>query len=332
MNHCRIKTIIRIWRSCHWPRLIPARTAVSAALMTGLLCSSCAFQANWRSATFFVFDTVCEVTLLCTKDEFRSAQDTIRQTFSQIDRLFSPGAENYSSSLVLSLFRRAREIHRVSEGSFDISVAPLSKLWGFWSGDYRIPRSEEIQEALQKVGMEKIQEEDSALRLPPGFGLDWGGIAKGFGIDLASRSLMGRGIARGFINIGGDLFCWGENPSGTPWKIGIKHPRKEGYFGVLHISNLGAATAGDYQRFFMENGCRYHHIFDPQTGYPVQGKRSVTVIGPEVSICDALSTALFVSTHPDRIISRYPDYGAIIMDSEGVISVLGRDYPFQALR
>jgi thiamine biosynthesis lipoprotein len=162
--------------------------------------------------------------------------------------------------------------------------------------------------------------------------LDWGGIAKGYGIDLASKSLLEMGISRGFINAGGDLYCWGKNPDNRDWNIGIQHPRKEGYLGILSISDLGAATTGDYQRYFMVNGVRYHHVFDPRTGYPAKGKRSVTVIGPETVLCDALSTALFVCKQPAKILEKYPDYGVIIVDSDGKLFILGKTYPFRSLQ
>ena len=98
--------------------------------------------------------------------------------------------------------------------------------------------------------------------------------------------------------------------------------------GSRIVSNLGAANAGDYQRFFLQDGQRYHHIFNPKTGYPALGKQSVTVIGPETLLCDALSTAVFVSRAPEEILQKYPEYGAVIVDSEGNISLLGKDYTF----
>lgn len=309
-----------------------SRGMALAAFLIVLFPAGCAVQTKWRSATFFVFDTICEVSLFSSREEFRAAQEDIHRIFSEIDLLFSPDAKNFSSDTVRSLFRRALEVHRASEGCFDIAVAPLSKLWGFWDGEFHVPPPGQISNAVKNVGMEKIQEEKSALQVPPGFGLDWGGIAKGLGIDLAAQSLKTRGISRGFINAGGDLFCWGKNPSQNSWKIGIKHPRQEGFFGVLEISDVGAATAGDYQRFFIEEGFRYHHIFDPRTGYPASGKQSVTVIGPETLLCDALSTALFVSSQPERIINQYPQYGAVIMDNKGQISILGKGFPFQPVQ
>ncbi len=233
--------------------------------------------------------------------------------------------------MVHDLYQRALQVYRNSDGSFDITVAPLSQLWGFLSKSYLVPTQDQIDSILENIGMDKIKIENGALILPPGMKLDWGAIAKGYAIDLASRSLIELGISNGFINAGGDLYCWGKNPDEQDWNIGIKHPRKNGYFGILSISDLGAATTGDYQRFFIRDGFRFHHVFNPATGYPARGKQSVTVYGPETLICDALSTALFVSSQPETILEKYPDYGTIIIDSEGNLSFLGKAYPFHAV-
>ena len=230
--------------------------------------------------------------------------------------------------MVVDLYYRALQVYKDSDGCFDITVAPLSRLWGFQSKSYAVPNIDQINSALMLVGMEKIKEEVGILLLP-GMELDWGAIAKGLAIDLASRALIEIGISRGFINAGGDLYCWGKNPDNQDWKIGIEHPRTEGIFGILSISNRGAATTGDYQRFFIREGTRYHHVFDPRTGYPASGKQSVTVCGPETLVCDALSTALFVSRESRKIMDKYPEYGAIIVDSEGNLSFVGKSYSFR---
>lgn len=296
-----------------------------------LLCFlvSCVVKESWHSTTFIFFDTVCEVKVFCSSSKFKAAQDEVYRIFSDIEQHFSPEAKDYSSPVVLELFRKAKDIYRSSDGCFDITVAPLSRIWGFLNSSNYVPSHQEIKSILSRIGMEKIEEKNGALILLPGMELDWGGIAKGFGIDLASQSLMEMEIPKGFINAGGDLFCWGLNPDNKPWQIGIKHPRKSGFFGTLSITEVGATTTGDYQRFFEVNGIRYHHVFNPKTGYPARGKQSVTVIGPETAICDSLSTALFVSEEPEAILKKYPQYGAIIVDSEGKISLIGKDYSFR---
>jgi thiamine biosynthesis lipoprotein len=292
---------------------------------------SCQVKQKWQTSTLLVFDTLCEIKVFCTPAKFKSCQEEIQRIFSEVESSFSPGAGDFSSPPVINLFRSSLKVYNDSEGCFDITVGPLSRLWGFFTKSNFVPAPERIKSALKYIGMEKIKEENGALILLPGMELDWGGIAKGLAVGLASESLIKMGIASGFINAGGDLYCWGKNPDNQAWQVGIKHPRKSGFLGVLSLENLSAATSGDYQRFFVKDGVRYHHIFDPKTGYPAQGKQSVTVIGPEALFCDALSTALFVSQKPERILEKYPEYGAILVDSKGNLSFAGKTYPFRSI-
>ncbi len=307
------------------------RSLAKKFILLLLICSlfiSCGIEKKWHTSTLLVFDTLCQIRVFCSSSVFKTAKEEVDRVFSKINSRFSPDSEDYSSPTVIDLYSRALQVYNDSDGCFDITVAPLSRLWGFQSKSYSVPNQDQVDSALKLVGMEKIKEEDGIL-LRPGMKLDWGAIAKGLAIDLASRALIEMGISRGFINAGGDLYCWGKNPDNQDWNIGIEHPRTEGIFGVLSISNRGAATTGDYQRFFMKDGIRYHHVFDPRTGYPATGKQSVTVSGPETLICDALSTALFVSQKPKKIIDKYPEYGAIIVDSEGNLSFVGKSYSFR---
>ena len=293
-----------------------------------LAAGGCARREPWHSSTLFFFDTVCDVTLACSAEEFGIARKEVERIFEEIQVSFSPGVERLDSPLALELFRKAKNIYSDTGGAFDISVEPLAEIWGFRGGRQRVPSDQEVAAAMKKVGLDKSTEEGGRIVQPESMKFDWGGIGKGFGVDLAFKALAARGIQNGFINAGGDLYCWGTNPEGGPWKVGIKHPRRPGFLGTLSITGLGAATSGDYQRFFEENGVRYHHIFDPKTGYPARGKESVTVVGPETTVCDALSTALFVSSQPERILVRYPEYGAVIVDQDGRVYSIGKRYHF----
>lgn len=303
------------------------KTFILLALL--FLVLSCRTREKWHTSTVLALDTVCEIRLFCSASSFKSAQKEIHRIFSEIETLFSPGADDYSSTLVLTLFRIARKVYDDSSGCFDITVGPLSRAWGFGNDSHYIPSPEHLHSLLRLIGMEKIKEEAGTLVLLPGMELDWGGIAKGLGIGLASQAVIKMGVENGLINAGGNLYCWGKNPDKEPWKVGVKHPRKNGFLGVLSISQAGAATSGDYQRYFEADGVRYHHIFDPRTGYPAQGKQSVTVIGPEAVLCDALSTALFVTPQPEKILENYPEYGALIVDSKGNLQTLGKKHQFQ---
>ena len=313
-----------------WSEKKAYRSAVSLSLALFLvLVSSCRKKDGWRTTTLVYFDTVCEIRCFCDPSDFRRSLKEVHRIFSEIELLFSPETKDYSSCRVLSLYRRAEQIYRATGACFDITVAPLSRIWGFWDESRRVPKPEAIESLLPSIGMDKVVVTEHGLHLEPGMALDWGGIAKGFGIDLASKAFESIGIAKGFINAGGDLYCWGKNPDGAPWKIAVQHPRRSGFIGVLSLENSGAATTGDYQRYFIENGIRYHHVFDPKTGYPARGKQSVTVVGPETLVCDALSTALFVSPEPRNILEKFPEYGALIVDENGRMEQLGRPMFFR---
>ncbi len=294
-----------------------------------VLLSSCAPKETWNTTTFIYFDTVCEVKVFCSSLRFKTVQQAVQEVFKDIEIRFSPGSTDLASPEVLSLYQKAYAVYQDSEGKFDISVGDLSRIWGFHGHSFRIPTAEDLDRAKNTIGMDKIRIHEGRLVLSPGTQLDWGSIAKGYGIDLASSALIEMGIARGFVNAGGDLYCWGTNPKDLLWKIGIKHPRRSGFSGVLSISDEGAATTGDYQRYFVEKGTRYHHVFDPHTGFPARGKQSVTVVGPKATFCDALSTALFVSTQPKTILDLYSQYGAVLIDAEGNISFLGKPVSFK---
>lgn len=311
-------------------RLLDKKTLLLLAAF--LAAGSCGrARERWQSYTLLFFDTVCDIQVFCSSEQLAATRDEITRAFASCEERFSPRSQNLSDPLVLDLYQKALRVNRDSAGCFDITVGPLTELWGFPSRSCRVPRPEEVEAVLPLVGMGKISFGEKALVLQPGMKLDWGGIAKGKGVDLAARALSSLGIKRGFINAGGDLYCWGTNPDRQDWRVGIKNPRQRGYLGVLFITDTGVATSGDYQRYFEKEGRRYHHIFDPATGYPAQGKRSVTVIGPEAVLCDALSTALFVSSEPETIIRKYPDYGAIIVDDQGTVAAIGKSFPFDRL-
>lgn len=299
---------------------------------TLFLFQSCRKPQSWRTFTLLYFDTICEIKIYCGPEIEHKAAEKCKTLFSEVEIVFSPDSRNLNHPMALELFRRAQKIHEASGGDFDITVAPLSRLWGFRDESHRVPPPHKIQETLQRIGMEKTALENGWLILPENMEWDWGAVAKGYGIDRAVGALKELDIERGFINAGGDLFCWGVNPENEPWKIGVKHPRKSGILGILSLKDEAAATTGDYQRFFIEAGVRYHHVFDPKTGYPARGRRSVTVIGPEAVLCDALSTALFISRNPEALLEKYSRYGAVLVDDKGTVTQMGKVFPFRPVQ
>lgn len=296
-----------------------------------MLFAACRPHSGWHEVSLLYFDTICDLKLYGQPEECRVATEKVREVFSRTEALFSPQASDLHSPEVLELYQTAKKVYLDSGGAFDITVGVLTDLWGFSSQTYRVPKPSELRQALMMVGLEKITERQGELIIPAGVKLDWGGIAKGWGVDKAFSALQKQGIKSGFINAGGDLRCWGQNPERRAWRIGLKHPRQPGFLGVLELADTAVATSGDYQRYFEVDGVRYHHIFDPKTGFPAQGKQSVTVIGPEAAICDALATAIFVLDDATPLLRLYPDYGAIVVNSEGALSFVGKTFPFSLI-
>ncbi|MBI2441788.1 MAG: FAD:protein FMN transferase [Lentisphaerae bacterium] len=195
---------------------------------------------------------------------------------------------------IVALIAQACEVSRLSQGAFDITVYPLVELWGFYSGKPRRPAPEEIAAARGKIGWQhlvitngQVTKKNAAVQI------DLGAIAKGYAVDAAMQVLLQNGIHDALIEAGGDIFALGQRNQ-KPWKIGIRHPRQPGLLDTLEVSDRAIATSGDYEQFFIADGARYHHIFDPRTGYPATNLMSVTVIGANATLADAWSTALFV--------------------------------------
>lgn len=198
-----------------------------------------------------------------------------------------------------AVLRAAREFADLSAGGFDVTIAPLLMLWR--QQQRQIPAAADIQAALALVDARDLQLGESgrtAKLARPGQALDLGGIAKGYAGDRCLAVLREQGIASAFVNLGGNVCLLGLKPGGAPWRVGIRHPRREGVLlGAVAVADRAVVTSGDYERYFIDAaGKRCHHILDPATGYPAQrGLISVTVIAGSAMTADALSTAVFVA-------------------------------------
>jgi len=184
----------------------------------------------------------------------------------------------------------ALQCAEATNGAFDPTVLPLVEVWG-WFSTPSVPDSGVLDSALALVDWKKIKLAGDTLIVPEGMGLDLGGIAKGFAVDEAVSFLMESGVEEGMVNAGGDIRVWGDRK----WKIGVRNPRGTGIIAVVELENCAIATSGDYERFFMVDGKRYHHILDGKTGFPASsGLVSVSVIAPTSVLADAYATAVFV--------------------------------------
>jgi thiamine biosynthesis lipoprotein len=221
---------------------------------------------------------------------------------------------------VIAVLRDAREISEWTGGKFDVTFGALSDLWRFdQDQDGRIPDMTEVRRRLPLIDYRAIDIDDAAgtvyLRRA-GMRLHLGGIGKGYAIDSAARMLRARGLRDFLIQSGGDLYAGGVK-DGRRWRLGIQDPRGPANrsFATLDVSDSTLSTSGDYERFFVHDGRRFHHIIDPTTGEPARGCRSVTILSRSAVLADGLSTGVFL-LGPQAgmaLLKRIPDVEAVIV-------------------
>ncbi len=206
---------------------------------------------------------------------------------------------------VLKMVETAIKYYTLTDGAFDVTIGPLIKLWAIGTDNEKVPSAEQISSALELVGTDKISinENDSSIKLTEtGMSIDLGGIAKGFAADEVLKIFKSYGIESALINMGSSsIFTLGQKPDGTLWSVAIQHPRitdSQEYLGIVRMPELALSTSGDYERYFIQDGKRYHHILSPSAGYPADsGVISVTVVvDSSVSDCNMLADILTKAT------------------------------------
>ncbi len=255
--------------------------------------------------TRLMMDTIMTVTLVGSEKNLRP---TFQKGFNEMQRIadltdrHKSGTEinqlNRERSLVISnelaeLISLGEEYRKDCDNAFDIRIGKLSDLWGFGTDRQAVP-SEKMISAVLPQGDVVIS--GNKVTLPNDIVLDLGALAKGYAIEKA-RTIMKKTVPSGLILGGGSsVAAWGEHPEKRPWRIGLKHPRDPAkLLGVIELSDgWSLGTSGDYERYFIENGKRYHHILNSQTGYPVQDVYACTILIEDSTIADILSTMLFV--------------------------------------
>lgn len=210
----------------------------------------------------------------------------------------SPDEQTFElSNETAGLLRTALHYCKVSDGAFDITVEPASSLWDFTAKDPVVPDKAVIETAIQKIGYENLLLEGNTLTfLSPDTSIDLGAIAKGYIADRIKDHLTASGVNSAVINLGGNVLCVGTKPDGSPFKIGLQKPfaEKSETFAVTAVNGMSVVTSGVYERHFEIDGRNYHHILDPQTGYPYDnGLISVTILSESSADGDGLSTTCF---------------------------------------
>ena len=307
------------------------------ATFLSILLSGCGREL---SRTEFLLGTVCtiriwggnEADLDAAFDRIREIEELMSRHIpgSDVNRISTggPGGTLVDTS-TCTVIRRALDFGRLSGGLFDITLAPVVDLWGFGTDRAAVPAAETLEAALPLVDYRRIEVRDGCTVVTgEGQGIDLGGIAKGYASHECARVLAERGVDRALVNLGGNVFALGEKKDGSPWTIGIQDPLEPtgSSLGILEISGGAVVTSGIYERFFEEDGKRYHHILDPGTGYPVDNNLS----GVSVSIAsgldaDALSTSLFLLgiERGCDLLRSFPGSGAVFVTKDREVVTFG---------
>ncbi len=266
-------------------------------------------QADEVRRSQFMMGTVVEI--LAQGEDPSALDEAVTAAFAEmarLDRLLSSHRqESDISRLSLSetgltvatetaeVIALGLQVARRSAGAFDLTLGRLKTLWALDSDSPQVPSLAAITATLDDLGPEALMLSGRMVRKAnPALQVDLGGIAKGYAVDRGIAVLKEHGVTAAAINAGGDMYLLGQRLE-RPWRIGIQHPRQPNAVLVtVQVSDRAVVTSGDYERFFEQNGKRYHHLFDPKSGFPAQGCRSVTIVAESVALADALATAVFV--------------------------------------
>ena len=284
---------------------------VATVCVASLFIVGCGAKNKENTSTIFAMDTVMQLEIEGDDKLLAEAEKKIRDiedTLSVTNKDSEIGKLNNDKSGKLSedgtkILQEALKICEATEGSLDISVYPVLKTWGFTTGDFRVPSDDELKELVSNVGYDRINvdysgDKECSVNIEDNMQIDLGSVVKGYTGSYLAEFFREKGVTSGLINLGGNVECIGTKPDGGLWRVAIKSPfedSKSGVLGVIETSDMAVITSGGYERFFEENGEKYWHILDPKTGKPAKsGLVSVTVVGRNGTVCDGLSTALFV--------------------------------------
>ena len=257
-------------------------------------------------------------------DEMRHIDESmsVYKPTSEVSRVNALAAQQpvKISPELFQLLTTALDYSRITEGAFDITYASVGYMYDFRA--HQRPTEQQIQSALPAINFRHVllDPATSTVRFSQaGVRIDLGGIAKGYAVDQGIAILQARGFSHALVNAGGDSRVIGDR-MGKPWIIGIRHPdHPEQIITRLPLSDTAFSTSGDYERYFDEDGVRYHHIIDPHTGHSASKVRSATVIAPTATRTDGLSKTAFVLGPKEamRIYNALPDVDAILVTPDG---------------
>lgn len=313
---------------------------ILCALLFSLLGLSCAEALPAQSE--YVIGTVCTVNLFekGTRTAYREIFDRLREIEARMS-VNKDGTEVDAINLqagvapvavhedVRTVIKAALRFAELSNGALDPTVGPIVKLWNIGSDHPRVPSEAELKAALPLINWRDVVVDDAAGTVylkRKGMKLDLGAMAKGFSADEVARIIAKHKIPRAIVDLGGNVMAVGEKQGGEPWRVGVQDPSSErgAHIGILAVRNKTLVTSGVYERYFEENGKRYHHILSTRDGYPVEnGLLSVTIVADKSIEADCLSTAVFALglEAGKKLVESLPGIDAIFIDSNFKVTV-----------
>jgi FAD:protein FMN transferase len=297
---------------------------------------SCSAAPKEHSRTAFVLGTSCSVRLVGGSERLldqvfarlAAIEDelSVNKGGSQIDAVNAQAGISAApvGPDALAIIERDLHLSAWSGGAFDPSVWPLVRLWGIGTDHARLPSKAEIAEAMRFVGWKDIVVDvakGTVFLRRKGMGLDLGSTSKGFAADSVAALIRKAGVKKAIIDLGGNVLVIGTRPDGAPWRVGLQDPfsgERGAYLGVAKLVDKTMVTSGVYERFFIKDGKRYHHILDTSTGYPVDnGLMSVTVITPKSFDADGLTTTIFaLGREKGMALAREQGLDVIVVDKD----------------
>lgn len=315
-----------------WLGMLPA-LALGLSLLSG-----CGAEEPPVTGTVFLMDTVVEYKFYGPEKAWEAVEKALSDfekacslyvedsEIAQLNRAAGKSAVPLSPD-AYGLLQRCVQYGEESGGVFDVTVAPVISLWDITGKNPRVPSQEEIDAVLPLVDYRDIllRDDGSAMLKRAGQMVELGGIGKGYACSIAREAALDSGVKRGYLSIGGNIMVIGEKRRGEDFKFGVRDPRggPNDYLAVVTLPDSTMATSGDYERYFEQDGVRYHHILDPATGAPAQSDlMSVSVISPDGAYADYMSTFLFIKGKAFALehLNSY-DCGLILIDKDRNIYV-----------
>lgn len=288
---------------------------IAGALALVLLLSGCTSSNMPQTGELFIMSTYVTQQVygehageaILAVNELLGAYDATLSLYkedSEISRINQNAgiAPTAVSGETFSLIQKAKQYSELSDGLFDLTVAPLSTLWGISSENPRVPSDEEIAVALDLVDYQNVILAESGKTVylkRKGMAIDLGGVAKGFFCEKIEEVYRQYGVSSALVSIGGNIYTYGQKPDGESYRLGIRNPNDlngSSVMGILSSHDEVVSTSGAYERYFEQDGILYHHILDLETGFPAESDLlSVTVICKDGGMADFLSTALYLA-------------------------------------